>query len=158
MFLYFHTFVSFWYIFYFHLFIIYVSDYVLLYMWLDVCVCLCVNVCIACPRAWIVIYIVLLTVWGEAGDAYSVASTSQAHRAGSFGKRRTLSIFHGFDIHNGYLKHTTGQFSGKKNLPKGWFRPSFAPIANSGVKRRENSDFTSMESIWRLQFCTLRSF
>ena len=119
MFLYFHTFVSFWYIFYFHLFIIYVSDYVLLYMWLDVCVCLCVNVCIACLRAWIVIYIVLLTVWGEAGDAYSVASTSQAHRAGSFGKRRTLSIFHGFDIHNGYLKPHNWSIFRKKKPPKG---------------------------------------
>ena len=47
---------------------------------------------------------------------------SQAHRPGSFGKRRTLSIFHGFGINNGYVKpHNLPIF--EKNSPRADFGP-----------------------------------
>ena len=52
----FHTFLVFC-ILYFNFSIICVSDYVLLYMWLNVCVWLYVNVCIACFGACVLSYL-----------------------------------------------------------------------------------------------------
>ena len=51
---------------------------------------------------------------------------SQAHRPGSFEKRRPLSIFHGFGIHNGYLKPYNRPIF-EKNSPRADFGSVLPP-------------------------------